>query len=56
MRIFDWISSLGILVWGYTKHGDAHITVTPVLKYRKIKAQINDFPPAHILNIASFRF
>ena len=22
--------SLGILVWGYTKHGDTHITVTPV--------------------------
>ena len=21
--------SLGILVWGYTKHGDTHITVTP---------------------------
>ena len=22
--------SLVILVWGYTKHGDTHITVTPV--------------------------
>ena len=25
--------SLGILVWGYTKHGDTHITVTPVTDY-----------------------
>jgi hypothetical protein len=31
-------------------------TFFPGLKYREIKAQINDFPPAHILNIASFRF
>ena len=23
--------SLGILVWGYTKHGDTHITVTPAV-------------------------
>ena len=25
--------SLGILVWGYTKHGDTHITVTPATDY-----------------------
>ena len=25
--------SLGILVWGYTKHGDTHITVTTVLQF-----------------------
>ena len=25
--------SLVICVWGYTYHGDTHITVTPVLRY-----------------------
>jgi hypothetical protein len=25
--------SLVILVWGYTKHGDTHITVTPATDY-----------------------
>ena len=28
--------SLGILVWGYTKHGDTHITVTAgVMEHRE---------------------
>ena len=29
--------SLGILVWGYTKHGDTHITVTPALAAIKFR-------------------
>jgi hypothetical protein len=31
--------SLGILVWGYTKHGDTHITVTPALVPEKLTIQ-----------------
>jgi hypothetical protein len=37
--------SLGILVWGYTKHGDTHITVTPDIS--KIALKIYDILPGN---------